>query len=74
MRRLNRESGVSFLIAEQNARVALQYADVGYVLENGAVTVHGAAKELRARDDIQSLYLGSGSAFVRERERRRHAA
>jgi branched-chain amino acid transport system ATP-binding protein len=74
LRRLNRENGVSFLVAEQNARIALEYSDFGYVLENGTVTVHGAAGELRARDDIQSLYFGSGSAFVRGRERRRRAA
>jgi branched-chain amino acid transport system ATP-binding protein len=58
---LNRSSGVSFLIAEQNAALALDYAHRAYVLENGKVALQGAAAELRTRDDVQAYYLG-GSA------------
>jgi branched-chain amino acid transport system ATP-binding protein len=58
VRQLNRESGVSFLLAEQNATLALRYADVGYLLENGRVVTSGTAGELAARDDVRQSYLG----------------
>lgn len=66
--RLNREDGVSFLLAEQNARLALKYADHAYVLENGVVALSGVARELADRNDVQEFYLGStdiGQAKVR---------
>jgi len=56
---LNKE-GMTFLIAEQNATVALRYADSAYVIENGRVVMKGAAKELLARDDVKEAYLGLG--------------
>jgi branched-chain amino acid transport system ATP-binding protein len=62
IRVLNRERKVSFLLAEQNARVALRHADHGYVLENGRVVEGGTAAELSARADIQEFYLGVGAA------------
>jgi branched-chain amino acid transport system ATP-binding protein len=58
VRRLNRETRVSFLLAEQNTNVALNYADYGYVLENGRIVMDGAAKNLRANEDIKEFYLG----------------
>jgi branched-chain amino acid transport system ATP-binding protein len=58
IRTLNREQGVSFLLAEQNARVALRHANQGYVLENGRVVASGTAAELEARVDVQAFYLG----------------
>jgi branched-chain amino acid transport system ATP-binding protein len=58
IRRLNRDAGVSFLVAEQNANLALKYADHGFILENGRVAVGGTAAELAARDDVQHFYLG----------------
>ena len=60
--RLNREEGVSFLLAEQNATVALQVADYGYVLENGRVVLDGAAETLRSNEDVKEFYLGLGTA------------
>ncbi|MFZ5677058.1 MAG: ABC transporter ATP-binding protein [Pseudomonadota bacterium] len=62
VRQLNRDSGVSFLLAEQNANLALRYADHAYVLETGRVVASGAAAELARRDDIKNIYLGGGSA------------
>jgi branched-chain amino acid transport system ATP-binding protein len=56
--RLNREAGVSFLIAEQNLNVALRYAQHGYVLESGTVVSEGTAQELAQREDIHDFYLG----------------
>jgi branched-chain amino acid transport system ATP-binding protein len=61
IRRLNREEGVSFLLAEQNVNLALRYADYAHVLENGRVVASGAAKELAARDDIKEIYLGGAT-------------
>jgi branched-chain amino acid transport system ATP-binding protein len=60
--RLNREEGVSFLLAEQNATVALRVADYGYVLENGRVVLDGAAETLRTNEDVKEFYLGLGIA------------
>jgi branched-chain amino acid transport system ATP-binding protein len=58
---LNRERGLSILLAEQNAAVALRYAHRGVVLENGHVALQGTAADLRARDDIRAAYLGFGT-------------
>lgn len=57
--RLNKEQGLSLLIAEQNINLALEYADHGYVLEHGRVVEAGAAADLAARDDLQAFYLGA---------------
>jgi branched-chain amino acid transport system ATP-binding protein len=62
VRTLNRKQGVSFLLAEQNAVMALQYADYGYVLENGRVPHHGTSASLLARNDLKSFYLGGSDA------------
>jgi branched-chain amino acid transport system ATP-binding protein len=56
--RLNSERGVSILLAEQNASVALRHAHRAVVLESGRVTVEGSAADLRRRDDIRAAYLG----------------
>ena len=55
---LQRSAGVSVLLAEQNATLALRYADQGYVLENGRVTISGSGAELAAREDLKAFYLG----------------
>jgi branched-chain amino acid transport system ATP-binding protein len=56
--RINRERGVSILLAEQNTRMALGYARHGYVLENGRVVLDGSAAELRDNADVREFYLG----------------
>ena len=56
--RLNREQGVSILLAEQNASMALRYATSGYILENGRVVMEGAAKTLAENEDVKEFYLG----------------
>ena len=58
---LNTEQGVSFLLAEQNATMALKYADYGYILENGRVVKDGEAKELAENEDVKEFYLGISS-------------
>ena len=57
-----RESGVSILLVEQNARAALQVADHGYVLETGSVTLQGPAQELARNPKVIESYLGLGDA------------
>ncbi len=56
--RLNKEEGVTFLLAEQNTNVALQHADYGYILENGRVVLDGDAAALRDNEDVKEFYLG----------------
>jgi branched-chain amino acid transport system ATP-binding protein len=56
-----RSAGVSILLVEQNARAALEVADYGYVLENGAVTLQGPAAELAHNNRIVDMYLGRRS-------------
>lgn len=56
--RLNQEEGVSFLLAEQNATVALRIASYGYILENGRIVLDGAAAALQANEDVKEFYLG----------------
>lgn len=55
------EDGVSILLVEQNASVALELADYGYILENGRVVLDGTTAELRQDPDMQEFYLGLGS-------------
>jgi branched-chain amino acid transport system ATP-binding protein len=55
---LNAKEGVSFLLAEQNTRMALAYARYGYVLENGRVVLDGEAKALAENEDVKEFYLG----------------
>jgi branched-chain amino acid transport system ATP-binding protein len=67
---LNRHEGVSVLLAEQNATLALGCAHHGYVLENGRVVAEGPAAVLAARVDVKSFYLGVGRDGQRHRFRR----
>lgn len=62
VRDLNQKEGMSFLLAEQNARMTLRYADFGYVLSTGRVAASGSARELVARPDVTDLYLGASSS------------
>ena len=56
-----RESGVSILLVEQNARAALQIADYGYVLETGEIVFQGPSAELASDPRVIESYLGLGS-------------
>ena len=50
--------GVTILLIEQNANMALQTADIGYVLETGRITMTGTGQELRSNEEIKKAYLG----------------
>ena len=52
------ELGLTIVLVEQNATVALELADYGYVMENGRIVLDGTADRLRAHDDIREFYLG----------------
>ena len=58
---IRRELGITILIVEQSAAVALEIADYGYVMENGRIVLDGSADRLRGHPDIQEFYLGSRS-------------
>jgi branched-chain amino acid transport system ATP-binding protein len=58
LRQINKDDGVSILVAEQNATVALAAADHAYVLEAGTVAVHGPGDELMRDDRVRRSYLG----------------
>jgi len=79
VKRLQQKDGVSFLLAEQNATLALRYADHGFVLENGQVRLSGTSAELSSRDEVRELYLGVSrrgpgeDSSLRTRARRRLA-
>ncbi len=55
---INRESGTTILLVEQNANMALSIADYGYVLRNGRVVLHGTSERLRNNEEVQRSYLG----------------
>jgi branched-chain amino acid transport system ATP-binding protein len=58
MRGINAEEGVSVLLVEQNASLALQLADRAYVLETGQVVISGPAADVRADENVRRAYLG----------------
>jgi len=60
--RLNADTGVAFVIAEQNTNIALRYAEYGYILENGRVVMDGSATALRENEDVKEFYLGISAA------------
>ena len=59
-----REQGMTVLLVEQNARMALKLADRGYVLETGRIMLEGSAPVLLQSPDVQATYLGKESAAV----------
>jgi branched-chain amino acid transport system ATP-binding protein len=55
---LNKEEGLTVLVVEQNAEIALEASDYAYVLEVGQVAVEGTSDELRAHEGVRKSYLG----------------
>lgn len=52
--------GVTILLIEQNANMALRTADIGYVMETGNITMTGSGAELLANEEVRAAYLGKG--------------
>ena len=69
VRRINMEQGVSILLVEQNAQMALGLAEYGYVLEVGRVVMEDTCARLRENTDIKEFYLGMGDSGIRGERR-----
>jgi branched-chain amino acid transport system ATP-binding protein len=67
--RINRERGTTVLLVEQNANMALNAADFGYVLENGRIVMEDSCDRLRQKEDIREFYLGIKEAGARGERR-----
>ncbi|RLT45216.1 MAG: ABC transporter ATP-binding protein [Chloroflexi bacterium] len=66
IRRINAESGVSMLVVEQNAHVALRTSTHAYVMETGRIVLDGASEQLAENADIKEFYLGLTSVGERK--------
>lgn len=62
IRRLNRDLGITILLVEQNARMALSVASYGYIMEQGKVVLDGEAAALAENEDVKEFYLGGHGA------------
>ena len=58
VKRINLEMGVTVMVVEQNANVALAHADYGYIMESGRIVLEGTAAELKDNPDVREFYLG----------------
>ena len=66
VKRINKEEGVSILLVEQNATMALELAEYGYVMENGRIVLDGDSEKLKSNEDIQEFYLGLSTVGQRK--------
>ncbi|HEY1363354.1 MAG TPA: ABC transporter ATP-binding protein [Xanthobacteraceae bacterium] len=62
IRRLNRDLGISILLVEQNAKMALGAAEYGYIMEGGKVVLDGTAESLMRNEDVKEFYLGGAGS------------
>lgn len=69
VQRLNKQEGMTVLLVEQNATLALSIADHGYIMENGRIVLDGEADILRNNEDIKEFYLGLSEGGVRKNYR-----
>ena len=58
IKRINEEEGVTILLVEQNARLALTVASHGYVMENGRIVIDDTVEKLKENEDVKEFYLG----------------
>lgn len=58
LRGINREENVSVLLVEQNANIALEFAEYGYIMENGKIVLDGTSGKLAENPDVKEFYLG----------------
>ena len=70
IRRLNREQGVTMMLVEQNAKIALEVADYGYVMELGRIVMADTAERLIQSKDVQQFYLGVQTEEVQRGQKR----
>jgi branched-chain amino acid transport system ATP-binding protein len=69
VRRINKEEGMSILLVEQNALMALSIADYGYIMESGKIVLDGGSEKLMENEDVKEFYLG----VTHDRERKSFA-
>jgi branched-chain amino acid transport system ATP-binding protein len=67
--RINREQGTTILLVEQNANMALEAADYGYVLEVGRIVMEDTCARLLEKEDVREFYLGMKAQGVRGERR-----
>ena len=60
IQRLNKDLGITMLLVEQNANMALSVADYGYIMELGKIVLDGTGAELANNEDVKEFYLGGG--------------
>ena len=66
LERINREEKTTFLLVEQNARLALSIAHYGYIMEGGRIVLDGEPAKLAANEDVKDFYLGGGAGEGRK--------
>jgi len=64
IKKINEEHGTTIVLVEQNARMALQVAHYGYVMENGKIVMDGMAKDLINNPDVREFYLGVAASGI----------
>ncbi len=67
---VRKETGITLLLVEQNAQVALDMADYAYVMENGRIVLDGTPERLRAHQDVREFYMGTGAGGAERRSYR----
>ncbi len=58
IKRINEETGMTILLIEQNARIAMKISDYTYVIEQGGIRLHGPSEEVRQKPEVLEAYLG----------------
>ncbi len=66
LERINKEQGTSILLVEQNAVAALNFAQYGYIMENGKIVLDGPTAQLLQNEDVKEFYLGVTSSLERK--------
>ena len=69
---LNRATGLTVLLVEQNASLALDVTSYGYIIENGRIVLDGPAEKLRSNSDVQEFYLGMSGGKRRSMREIKH--
>ena len=69
IQRINEEEGITILLVEQNARMALELAEYGYVLEVGRIVMEDRCSRLKEKDEIKEFYLGQKEEGIRGQRR-----
>ena len=60
IRTINRDQGITMVLVEQNANMALHHANYGYIMESGKIVLDGSGEELLDNEDVKEFYLGGG--------------